>query len=71
MVKRERLIKKIEEKGYVLVDSGAAVFLFRKPGTMQFITVRRVDYIPDDAARLICNQLGEDADCIETFVANN
>lgn len=71
MVKRERLIRKLEEKGFVKVGDSKTGMLFRIPGTMQMVTIRHAELLPIEAVRAALAMIGEDVDCIESFIANN
>jgi len=73
MVRRERLIKKVEELGLRLADFGVRNDFFQGTvgGILRCASVPRHDLLDDEFVRLQLHHSGCGRDEIESFIANN
>ena len=73
MVRRERLINKLENAGLRLADFGVRGDLFKGTvaGVVRFASVPRHDLLDDEYVRQTLHFAGCDRDAIEIFITNN
>jgi hypothetical protein len=73
MVRRERLINKLQDCGLRLADFGVRTDLFKGTvsGVMRMASIPRHDLLENDLVRQQLHFVGCDRDDIETFIANN
>lgn len=71
MIRRERVIKKLEEIGFVYVSGAARNDLFkaRINGMVRYASLVRHDYLENETVRSILNQAGCDIEEIERFIS--
>jgi len=69
MVRRETFINKIRQLGYSYKGQQKRTYLYRKSGTIEYISVPMRDLMEDETVRIALRQKGISEEEIESFLA--